>query len=67
MIMNSNHPDWQEFRKLLKQDIGNCNGKMTKTRKILRTYFQDLDIMETFNYFEANGAYCDCEILLNIK
>jgi hypothetical protein len=26
----------------------------------------DEDLLITLDYFDANGGYCDCEILLNV-
>ena len=70
--------DWNKFADLLASKEGidvkiinnkftsNCDNKHTKAKKILRKYFPKYDIPMTIKYFEKNGGYCDCEVLMNV-
>lgn len=79
-IMTPDHPEWKQFVNLLSGPEG-CNfrkadnGEMTwdcdgltlqHAGEILKKYFPDIDIVDTVVYFEANGGYCDCEVLFNV-
>jgi hypothetical protein len=70
--MDSNHPGWGEFRRLLANNIGlrnKCLGEREKPecRKILEKHFSEIDIAETLTYFELAGGYCDCKVLHNVR
>ncbi|MFX0066975.1 MAG: DUF2695 domain-containing protein [Candidatus Hermodarchaeota archaeon] len=67
-FMSSAHPNWKQFCKLLNaklQSIG-CFGDLSNARMILENNFPNIDIEKSLQYFEENGGFCDCEILLNI-
>lgn len=77
-IMSLSHKRWNEFYyRLLGPDgcdfrhnekgipIWNCANDMSFTINILKT-MPEIDIDKSLEYFEENGGYCDCEILLNI-
>jgi hypothetical protein len=48
--------------------VWNCKGGEDKTfaKKILKKYYPEIDIKETFKYFDEHGGHCDCEILFNV-
>ena len=74
MIMGPESTDWKYFRRLLRDELWRpghgkkCTGTMGKPmcRKILQKHFPGVDIPATFAYFEKQGGYCDCEVLLNV-
>ncbi len=76
--MTTEHPQWAEFATRLSgpegcnltldkdgQPTWKCNHDHAKARSIL-TAMGNIDIKESISYFEQNGGYCDCEILLNV-
>ena len=78
--MTKQHQNWEKFCELLEGPEGcnfkkdkkgkttwNCDAKTkSHAERILRKYFPKIDIKETFEYFDNNGGYCDCEILFNV-
>jgi hypothetical protein len=79
-VMTPNHERWDKFVEELiwrlnflsvREDGGNdwknCNARENKptARRILKE-MGGFDIPASFAYFEANGGFCDCEILWNI-
>lgn len=81
MILSSKSKDWDAFCSLLEGEEGcnfrtekgvdcwTCKGGTNKdfAKKILKEYFPKYDLKGTLEYFEANGGYCDCEILFNVN
>ena len=74
-IMKNNTEDFSKLCELLCDQIGfdvetlvpiGCDGTLDKTRSILKEHFPQYNIEETIKYFESEGGYCDCEILLNV-
>ena len=76
MIMNCDHPRWDEFLGRLsgpegcdfrENDQFNCCNDHTSAIKIMKNMgFDQQDIEQSCDYFLKNGAYCDCEILFNL-
>ncbi len=82
-IMTTEHKYWKKFVYLLQGSEGcdgkekikgnpdsftwKCNKDLSLTKNILKKYFPNVDVEHTLQYFEDNGAYCDCEILFNIE
>jgi hypothetical protein len=77
-IMTKEHPRWNEFCEMLIAKDG-CNFTLEddgeyswtcdntfKFTKIILEYMEDFNINESIEYFKENGAYCDCEILMNL-
>lgn len=73
--MLNNAEDFRKLCELLCDRIGfdvetlvpiGCDGTLDKTRSILKEHFPQYDITKTIKYFESEGGYCDCEILLNV-
>ena len=78
MILTKRKQDWGKFVELLEAKVNfrkdykgvtewNCKNDFTFTEKILKEKFPKYNLLETLDYFEKNGGYCDCEILLNIE
>ena len=70
-ILTKKHERFQEFVELLMGPEGidpdpSSGGNFSVTKKILEKHFPEIDIDATIEYFEANGGYCDTEVLLNI-
>jgi len=42
-----------------------CRGTTAYTRQVLARHFPEIDVAATLAGFEADGGYCDCEILCN--
>jgi hypothetical protein len=78
--MTPTHPRWNEFCARLEGPEGcniqtdaegnvtwQCGGGNDKTRaKAILRRMGGIPIQASMDYFEANGGYCDCEILINI-
>ena len=76
-VMTPEHPKWDEFTLRLDGQEGvnrqgegddmtwTCENDFTAARKILGT-IEGVDVEASLQYFNDNGAACDCEILLNI-
>lgn len=82
MIMDRNHPKWDEFIQRLEGPEG-CNFreevpgdsktitwtcKGGKDKSFSKNLLKDynVDIEGSLSWFEKNGGFCDCEILYNI-
>ena len=79
--MTPSHPRWREFAERLagpegcdirEDDAGElhwCCSAHTREKAvaILRAMgISDAELLETLDYFDRNGGYCDCEILFNV-
>lgn len=79
--MTTANPRWNEFLARLWGPEGcdfreTTDGKLTwncsahtrdRAAAILRDMgANDHDLLATLDYFDANGGYCDCEIVLNV-
>ncbi len=66
-IMSPGHPLWDEFVERLDKVADECDSTENKplARAILES-MPDIEIEDSFAFFEEYGGYCDCEILLNI-
>jgi hypothetical protein len=77
-ILTLKHALWDEFANRLYGPEGcdvkgegadmnwKCDGTFCNAISILTALAADIDIPATLAYLRENGAYCDCEILLNI-
>lgn len=78
-IMTQDHPEWNEFIERLSGQEGcdfkedkngkvtwTCKGGTDKTKATEILTSMDISIPESLEYFEANGGFCDCEIIMNI-
>ena len=67
--MDTRHPKWGEFVGRLSKALETvpCKAGTNKdeAKKILKGY-KDVDIKKTLEFFENNGGFCDCEILMNV-
>ncbi len=66
-LLTPDHKCWKTFCSRLKYMLnktGKCDG-YTHSWKILKD-FTDINDIETILYFEENGGFCDCEIIMNI-
>jgi hypothetical protein len=76
-VMSKEHPLWNKFIKELagpkyidytkKKGFVEfrCDTTFKMTKEILES-MDGIDIDKSIKYFNDNGAYCDCEILMNI-
>jgi hypothetical protein len=74
MIMGPDHPKWLEFRRKLAVAVGrpvihHCNSSFRQTNLLLRGPFglTEYEVLATLDFFENLGAWCDCEVLLNVR
>lgn len=80
-IMTPQHPKWNEFYARLQGPEGcdfrkdpkrkwvwKCKGGEDKsyTKKILKN-MRNIDVSKSLQFFEKEGAFCDCEILFNLE
>jgi hypothetical protein len=71
-IMNREHPGWQLYGQYLWRAVypdgqkSRCKCDYTHTVKIFETYFPEVDINASIEFYKANQGYCDCEIGFNI-
>jgi hypothetical protein len=80
-IMDLDNPRWEKFISRLAGEEGcnfretdgkavwDCNGDKNRpsTCAILADMgFTADQIASSLSYFESNGGYCDCEIILNV-
>ena len=65
-IMNKKNKKWNEFVERL--GLTDCKGGNDKssTIKIMKE-MGDINIEDSIEYFDRNGGFCDCEILLNVN
>lgn len=61
--MTEQHPKWGMFTDILYSR--RCNHSLDNSRMIL-SCMNGVDVPKSLEYFQKNGADCDCEILWNI-
>jgi hypothetical protein len=81
MMMTPKNPRWDEFVRRLEGPegvdfrhdpefddvVGDCGHNFCNTAAVLaRMGLPADDIEATFEYFQRQGAFCDCEVLLNL-
>jgi hypothetical protein len=66
-VMTIENPRWQEFCASLDRagSTSGCQHDHRLAKKILRE-MGGIDVEASIDYFENNGGYCDCEVLLNV-
>jgi Protein of unknown function (DUF2695) len=66
-VITIESPRWQEFcvRLARATDPSRCQHDHREAEKIMRE-MGGIDVEASIDYFENNGGYCDCEILLNV-
>ena len=65
-LMDSAHPSWQEFcARLRALEPARCDHTMRVTRRVLET-LEGVEVEGSLEAFEAQGGYCDCEVVLNV-
>jgi hypothetical protein len=58
--------DWEEFEDKL-DDLEECNDTLDSSKAILKNMgYSDNEIGEICQWFELNGGYCDCEVVMNV-
>jgi len=78
--MTPKHPYWHEFCAILggpegcnfREEDGDirwdCEGKdKPRTEAILKKHFPEVDLVDSFCFFERHCGFCDCEVLFNVK
>jgi Protein of unknown function (DUF2695) len=65
-VMTTEHPRWIEFCEALAEAIteDRCYSECAGAREILVGY--NVHIEDSVEYFNENGGFCDCEILMNV-
>jgi len=60
-------PRWRKFVQTLAAIIGpgGCKGDHRHAKQILAE-MGAIDIEASVRFFESEGGYCDCEVLLNV-
>jgi hypothetical protein len=66
-VMTIESQRWQEFCARLARAVSpnTCGHDHGEAEKILKE-MGNIDVEASIDYFENNGGYCDCEILLNV-
>jgi hypothetical protein len=64
-IMDPNHERWDEFVNEMLKMVEFCDTTHRTTRSILQK-MQGIDVDATLEFFESQGGYCDCEVILNV-
>jgi hypothetical protein len=66
-VMTIESPRWQQFCVSLARAVSpnTCQHDYREAEKILKE-MGSIDVEASIDYFENNGGYCDCEILLNV-
>jgi len=67
-ILNTDNPRWDEFAQRLVDELpgpGCCDHSHRAAKRIM-TDMGNINIPASIEFFEENGGYCDCEILLNV-
>ena len=66
-IMTPENARWRKFTHLLadKLKTNGCTNDVELAPKILEE-MGDIDIEKTLEYFQNEGGWCDCEILMNV-
>jgi len=69
-IMMPGHRSWDSFCKKLGKAINDsktgCDARTTRFAKAILKKMPGIDVAGSIAYFEENGGYCDCEILMNV-
>lgn len=67
-IMNTTHPDWDEFISHLckMMDKVGCNHTLANANYVLDRFYPLADPGKSIDYFKSKGGFCDCEILMNV-
>ena len=71
-VMTKEHPLWDVFLKKLGDRLARypCKAGRHKGNAIsvlLEMGLSANEVNKSVEYFEHNGGYCDCEILLNVE
>lgn len=57
--------DWDEFEDKI-YDLEECSN-LDGSKAILKDMgYSDTDIGDICQWFELNGGYCDCEVVMNV-
>lgn len=66
-VLTPQHPAWNRFAETLYEILENCGGCFGDLRTC-NTLLDDSPFHKeaTLAYFEKNGGYCDCEVLINV-
>ena len=67
IVLTRDDPRWQTFCRLLNAALSErgCHHDQRSAEIVLQE-MGGIDIESTLAYFDDNGGYCDCEILLNV-
>jgi|APFre7841882654_1041346.scaffolds.fasta_scaffold150741_2 hypothetical protein len=58
--------DWDEFTDKLGK-LQTCNHTLDGSKAILEQLgYRNTEVGEICRWFELNGGYCDCEVILNV-
>jgi hypothetical protein len=68
MEMTTEHPCWPDFIERLDYALTTtpCKAGQDKTIATSILKSMDVEIKSSLAYFEVNGGFCDCEILMNV-
>jgi len=64
-IITIYHKRFWEFIEQLEPHAMNCHNNLDGAVKVLNQ-MGSVDVSKSIQYLEANGGYCDCEIMFNI-
>lgn len=58
--------NWDEFEDRI-DELEECNHTLDGSKAILKQLgYSDSEISEICQWFELNGGYCDCEVVMNV-
>jgi hypothetical protein len=64
-IMDPNHEIWEDFVWEMFQRHEVCSHNHETDRGVLQE-MQGIEVDRTLEFFESEGGFCDCEVLLNL-
>jgi hypothetical protein len=68
VVMTSLNPRWAGFARRLRKAIRaeGCDATSLRLSKGILAGLTGIDVARSVAFFQANGGYCDCEVLLNV-
>lgn len=66
IVLKPDDKRWKDFANTLAQKLGrSCDGTLKNAHSVL-SGMEGVDVDGTLVFFEGNGGFCDCEVLMNV-
>jgi len=69
-LMRPEHEQWKHFYEMLAEacKTEGCDSHSTRlAKRILSEHFPAINAAASVKFFQKNGGFCDCEILMNVE